>query len=445
MLRDQIPGLVLLRRLVRRARRLRRSLYQQTELLFTYVWRTLMFRTTVIGITGSTGKTTAKECLAAALQTHGATLRTFQNQNDRQGVPRTIRAIRPWHRFAVVEVGTTGPGEMRHSARLLRPDVAIVLGLARTHTNRFPTLDHTAAEKSVLLEYVSRGGTAILNGDDPRVAAMAERCRARVVLFGQSECCDYRASAIGSRWPERLHFRLDGPVDSLEVKTKLIGTHWLGSVLAALAAAESCGVRTTEAAEQIRNVPPFMGRMQPVALPSGAIMVRDEENGSPDTLKAMVDVLRESQARRRGLIISDVSDSREKPRKRLRDIGRMAAEHCDFAVFIGGHAHHAVSGAVAAGMDPTQCKDFVDLKDAAQWLTAFLQEGDLVFLKGRTTDHLSRVLFAQFGDIDCWKHNCSVRRLCDVCTRLQPDFDLHSELNRPLPAAPSGLIRAVPA
>ena len=108
--------------------------------------------------------------------------------------------------------------------------------------------------------------------------------------------------------------------------------------------------------------------MQPVALPSGAVVIRDEENGSPDTLTAMIDVLRESTASRRGLVFSDVSDSREKPRKRLRDIGRIAARHCDFVVFIGDSAHHACKGAISAGMDPDHCKNFVSLKEAALWL-----------------------------------------------------------------------------
>jgi UDP-N-acetylmuramyl pentapeptide synthase len=215
-----------------------------------------------------------------------------------------------------------------------------------------------------------------------------------------------------------------------ELRTQLVGTQWLSSVLAALAAAGACGVPIEEAARRIGRVPPFAGRMQPVALPSGAIMMRDEENGSPDTVAAMFEALRNARANRRGLVFSDQSDSRKSPRKRLRNIGRLASEVCDFAVFVGDHSHHGVAGATDAGMDPSCCRGFYNLRDAAQWLSQTLRPDDLVFLKGRSTDHLSRILFAQFGSIGCWKSQCSIRRLCDYCERLTPAFDSEAVLAR---------------
>ena len=399
------------------------------KLLLSYLWRRMMLRTTVIAITGSMGKTTAKECLAAALQGQGRILKTIQNQNDQFGVPRTIRAIRPWHRFAVVEVGTSKPGNVRRSARLLKPDIAIILGVGRTHTNEFRTLDDTAAEKAALLDYLPRNGVAILNRDDPRVLAMAEQCRAKVLFFGRGSSCDYQAQSIESRWPDRLRFTLRAPRDQLPVRTQLVGAHWTGSMLAALAAADTCGVPLREAVRRAGEVRPFMGRMQPLALPSGAIVIRDEAGGSPDTLNAMLAVLYEATADRRGLVFSDLSDSRAKPKNRLREIAKIAAQHCDFAVFVGDHAHHAVKAAIAAGMDPAQCREFMSLQAGASWLGTFLRKGDLVFLKGRTTDHLSRIFFAQFGAIGCWKPSCSIRRLCDVCNELRPEFNLDEALS----------------
>ncbi len=186
-----------------------------------------------------------------------------------------------------------------------------------------------------------------------------------------------------------------------------------------------------------------MGRMQPVTLPSGAIVVRDENNGSVDTLATMQEALANASATRRGVVFSDVSDSSASPRQRLRRIAAGFAEHCDFAVFIGSHAHHAVKGAVSAGMDPADCHDFVSLEDAARWLKTTLQEGDLVFLKGRGTDHLSRLVLAQFGAIGCWKLRCTATRLCDVCTELRPAFDLEKALSPHVTgraaAAPAGI------
>ncbi len=203
------------RRVIRAIRGRSKRLYKKAQRLMTYVWRRLMFRTTVIAITGSVGKTTAKECLAAILEKHGRTLSTRYNQNDQYGVPPTIRRIRPWHRFAVVEVGTGQPGDIERSARLVKPDIAIVLAVARTHTNRFATLDDIAVEKAALLRHLPRNGLAILNDDDPRVAAMARDCHARTVLFGAGPQCDFRTSSPTARWPERLCFELTTHRDSL--------------------------------------------------------------------------------------------------------------------------------------------------------------------------------------------------------------------------------------
>lgn len=405
-------------------------------LLLTYVWRSLMFRTTVIAITGSVGKTTAKECLAAILSAHGVTLKTLHNRNDDFGVPRTLRAMRPWHRFAVIELGTGTPGLIDRSARLVRPDIAIVLSVARTHTNVFPTLEAIAAEKARILAHLSRRGLAILNGDDPLVRDMAKRTAKPVVFFGQSEGCDVIADNVRSCWPDRLELRIRAGTENVSVRTQLVGVQWTSSVLAALTAAQACGMPLAAAAQRVAHVRPFTARMQPVMLPQGAVVIRDEQNGSPDTLDAMLTVLRESKASRRILVIGDVSDSKAKPKKRQRAFGRIAAELTDFAVFVGDHGHHAVRAAVTAGMDPANCHAIGDLQSAAALLRKELRSGDLVFLKSRSTDHVSRVLFAQYGTIGCWRSSCTVRSVCDLCSHLKPSFDI-DQILKPVEVAAS--------
>jgi len=416
--------------LLRSVRRVYFGVRHRGLLLLTYMWRRLMLRTTVIAITGSVGKTTAKECLAAILSAHATTIKTLHNRNDEFGVPPTLRAIRPWHRFAVIEIGTATPGLVARSARLVKPDIAIVLGVARTHTNVFPTLEDTAAEKAQLLAHLSRRGLAILNGDDALVRRMAERSPARNVFFGQSQDYDVVAENVRSSWPERLRFDIRSGAESLPVQTQLVGTHWAPSVLAALTAAEACGVPLATAIRTVGDVAPFTARMQPVTLPQGAVLIRDEQNGSPDTLNAMLKVLRESNARRRVVVIGDVSDSKANPKKRQREIGRLAAELCEFAVFFSDHGHHAKRAAVTAGMDPMSCHAISDLKSAAELLKRELRSGDLVFLKSRGTDHASRILFAQFGDIGCWKSSCNIRSVCDLCNQLKPTFDVDQTLSQ---------------
>lgn len=416
--------------LPKQARTAYRRIRSWAPVVAAFVWRRLMLRTTVIAITGSVGKSTTKECLAAILSEHGRTLRTRDNQNDAIGVPRTLLRLRPWHRYAVIEAGTQAPGMIRRFARLVKPHVAIVVSVARTHTNAFPTLEETAAEKASLLDHLARGGSAILNGDDPRVRAMAERVRAnrRVVIVGSTGACDVTAESVRAAWPDRLAFTAVGEFGALPVQTQLVGAHWIGAALTSLAAAQACGVPLPVAAARLADVSPFAGRMQPVTLPSGAVVIRDEENGSQDTLEAMVEVMRSARAERKVLVFSDLTDVKHNARKRLRDVGKIAAELAGLAVFVGEHAHHGVRGAIAAGMDPAGCHDVIGLERAAALLSRELRSGDLVFVKGRATDHLSRLVFAQFGSIGCWTTSCRRRPLCDVCDQLRPGFDLRRAL-----------------
>jgi UDP-N-acetylmuramoyl-tripeptide--D-alanyl-D-alanine ligase len=158
---------------------------------------------------------------------------------------------------------------------------------------------------------------------------------------------------------------------------------------------------------------PFAGRMQPVLLPNGAIVVRDEETGSPDTFEAMLKVMRESEATRRVLVIGD--------------------ELSQMAIFVDDHGHHAGRAAVQAGMNPENCHVVPTLQSAADLLKRELRRGDLVFLKGKTMEHLSRILFAQFGNIGCWTNTCRIRRLCDLCDKLKPEFDLVKVMADPAP------------
>ena len=379
-----------------------------------FVWRRLMLRTTVIAITGSVGKSTAKECLAAMLATQEKTLKTNNNENGLISVPLTLWRLRPWHRYAVIEIGTERPGQIRRSALLVKPDIAIVLTVARTHTNSFPTLDDTAREKGGADWAATSGGIAILNGDVERVRGMAEGSGAKVIFFGQTGDCDLVAEDVSSAWPERLHFTLRSGGEELPVRTQLVGTHWLGSALGALAAAQACGVSLTAAVAALEGVAPFVARMQPVAHPSGAVVIRDEETSSVDSVEAMFKVLRESRAQRRILVFGDVTDVKRNTRQRLREIGKIAAELTDVAVFFGEHGHHGVRGAVNAGMDPARCHEIIGLQSAAEFLKQELRAGDLVFVKGRAPDHLSRIVFAQYGEIGCWVTSCRMRR-CAIC------------------------------
>jgi UDP-N-acetylmuramoyl-tripeptide--D-alanyl-D-alanine ligase len=162
--------------------------------------------------------------------------------------------------------------------------------------------------------------------------------------------------------------------------------------------------------------------MQPVQAPTGAIFLRDEYNGSPDTLRAALAVLQHAHTDRRVLVMSNVGDLAKSSRIRFIEMGELASQAADLAVFVSPLAHYAVKAAVAAGMKSECVRGFTDLQTATKYLKTELRSGDLVLLRGRATDHLSRIFFAQFGAIGCWKNHCRRTIICDFCPELQPTF-----------------------
>jgi UDP-N-acetylmuramoyl-tripeptide--D-alanyl-D-alanine ligase len=399
-----------------------------------FVWRRLLFRTTFIAITGSLGKTTAKECLAAILATHAPTAKTVGNHNSGLGLCVSILRVRPWHRFAVLEIAGAAPDNMLRGSQLVRPDVAVILNVLRTHTTAFPTLEDHAAEKARLLANLRPGGTAILNGEDPLVAAMANRPGLRVKLFGASPAFQVSADEVSARWPARLSFRARCDGETVLVQSRLVGRHWLNSLLAALCAARHCGVPLPQAAAALGIVDPFPARLQPVTLPMGAIMLRDDYNASIDTLETSCHVLEEAEAGRRLLVVNDFSDSGANRKNRLRHLVSEAVRVADVVLFIGENAAYGSRRAIEAGMIPDNVHHFPSMREAADFLKEFLRNGDLVLLKGRTTDHAARIFFALTGNAGCWKEYCRKTMLCDNCWSLR----LNSEIAQGLELGQKG-------
>lgn len=383
-----------------------------------YVWRRMLFRTTFIGITGSLGKTTTKETLANVLASQAKTFRSFRNQNNTLAVALNILRVRPWHRYAVIEAAGSDPGMLKRSARILAPEVAIVLNVLRTHTAAFSNLEIHAAEKFELVRALRAGGLAILNADDPLVSQMEVPDGVGLQSFGTAECADFRVSDATSKWPDRLTFSLHNDGKTHRLPTQFVGIQWIASAAAAAAASICLGVDSAAAIEGIKRTEPFAARLQPVRLPSGAIVLRDDYNSSVDTIEPSLQVLAESTAKRRILVVTDVSDFGTHRRQRRRYLGERAAKVADAAVFVGERAEYGARRATDAGMNPADAHAFPSLREAAEFLRHELRDGDLVLLKGRTTDHAARIFFAQLGDISCWLEYCPKRMLCDTCWEL---------------------------
>jgi UDP-N-acetylmuramoyl-tripeptide--D-alanyl-D-alanine ligase len=407
-------------------------------------WRPLLRRTRFVAVTGSLGKTTTKELLAHILSTRRPTRSTLRNQNDAFGVPRSILRVRAGHRFAVIEIGVAGPGEMDARARLVRPHIAVFLGIRRTHANTFSSLDEHAAEKSRLLDHLAEDGICIADGDDPRSAAIAARWPGKRLLFGTTPGLDVVADRIEAEWPQRLRFVLRCGSEDHSVRTRLVGTHWVPSVLAALTTAFALGVPLESAVDVVASDPPFPGRLQPVTLSDGSVILRDDYAASLPTFEVALEALAGARAGRRILVFTDFSDYPGNRRVRLRHLIERLPGRVDHCILVGRLSHWCKRRLADRGLPATGVDAFDTLREAAERLNRIRAPGDLILLKGRTTDHVTRIFFAQFGEVGCWRDDCRKTILCDFCPELSPlGYTVYRRSKERMEeATPGGLPRA---
>lgn len=382
------------------------------------IWRPLMFRTTFIAICGSTGKTTTKEILGTILATKYKVSKTSGTWGGMKfgGVPGTILGVRPWHRYAIVEAGIETPGQMAQMARLIKPDIVVMLAVKECHLMMFKTLDAIATEKSNMLRALSDNGIAILNGDDPRVMAMGDAGDFKLVTFGIDEP-GLKVTKASSIWPQRLQFTVEDSSGHYPVKTLLVGTHWISSILAAVTTARQCGFTLEEIVPNLESFEPFWARMQPISLASGVTFLRDDFNGTYETFKEAIKVLREASESRKIAIVSDFSDSHQNnnDQKRLKRLAREIAPYVDIMIFVGERAEYGRKAAVTVGLSEGAVFDAYDTSEASQILKRIQEPGDLVLLKGRTNHHLSRVYLDQLDTVNCTLQTCPRQYLCDRC------------------------------
>lgn len=408
----------------RPARRFLLGAQRGVYLLLARVWRVFLFRTTFIGITGSVGKTTCKELLAAILASQHPTAKTVNNQNDLNGVPKTVLRVRPWHRYAVVEIGSGRKGLVKRSVELVRPTIGVFLNVAQPHVDDLGSLEAIAGEKSELIRRLSGNGLAVLNGDDPLVARCKNQSSAPVVTFGAGPGNQAKAGDGGSQWPDRLAFEAEINGSRALVATRLVGTHWMPSVMAALLAGVSCGISLEDALEAIESVPPFPARLQPVRHPSSAVLLRDEYNGSIDTLLPALELLREARVQRRVLVFNGLSWMPISSSQRFKKVGTLAASCADLVVFISkSSAGAGIKAARAAGLPHDNVLKFKDIWQASRFLKKELRPGDLVLIRGKGAG-LARLVHEQFGRVGCQREKCHKTMLCDTCTELKAENPL---------------------
>ncbi len=267
--------------------------------------RTLARKTRVIAVTGSFGKSTTTRAIVAALglPRHDAML-----FNSWSWIAFALLRIRPGQRHAVIEVGISKPGQMKFYARTVNPDVAVITSVGSEHHRSLGTLEVTRAEKSWMVQALPASGAAVLNGDDANVMWMRSKTRARVVTFGFGAACDVRADTVRLDWPRGTRFHLTAFGQERDVAVRLLGRHMIYPILAAVAVAQLEGFTLDRALARLSELEPTRGRMQPVLLPNGVTVLRDDFKSALETVHTALDVLGEIPASRRVVLLGSVNE-----------------------------------------------------------------------------------------------------------------------------------------
>lgn len=384
--------------------------------------RTLGRRTRLVAVVGSFGKTTTTRCIAAAL---GLPERQPRD-NCRSHLAVAVLARTGVGRHAVLEVGIDHPGQMADYARVLRPDVTVVTSIGSDHGRSLGRLDGTRREKAHMVRALSPDGLAVLNGDDTNVMAMRAESRAPVVTFGTGPGCDVRATDITLDWPRGMCFAVDAGGERALVSLPLLGEAMVYPALAAIAVAHSAGVPLATAAARLAAVAPPPGRLEPVAIAGGVTLIRDEFKSGEETIHAALDLLAAVPARRKLVVLGDVSDPRGSQGPIYRALGGRVAGIADFAVFLGRHGSSTYAAAAhAAGLPRAAIRRVGhDFTLAAHLVREQLEAGDVVLVKGRASERLDRVALALMGeDVRCDRKYCYfLKTRCEQCSLLgSPD------------------------
>jgi UDP-N-acetylmuramoyl-tripeptide--D-alanyl-D-alanine ligase len=322
------------------------------------------FAGTVVGVTGSSGKTTTKEMLAAVLATAGQTLKTAGNQNNQLGVPLTLLRLTPEDRFAVIEMGTNAPGEIAALAALARPHHGIITSIGAAHLEGLGGIAGVAVEKGALLRALPSDGIAFLPADVPYPWLATRNVRARLVTLGKGPGTGLRRLGVTETSSGvRGRFRLgDGQTGTLGLR--MPGAHAFDDALLALACGQALGVPVEGALAALSTVPPASMRGEQRRLPGGQTVVLDCYNANPASMEASIRAF--VQVAPRGLLVlGDMLELGEDSVEAHRAIGRLVGSLPRVQlVAVGPRALALYEAALEAGLPSTRAAHAADANDA---------------------------------------------------------------------------------
>jgi UDP-N-acetylmuramoyl-tripeptide--D-alanyl-D-alanine ligase len=348
----------------------------------------------VVAVTGSNGKTTVKEMIAAILGCKGATLATQGNLNNDIGLPLTLLRLQE-ERYAVVEMGANRAGEIAYLSSIARPDVAILNNAGTAHLEGFGTKEGIARAKAEIITGLAQGGTFVFNADDAWAdlwRELAGECALRT--FGLTTPADVssRLEAVETRWDAEgffSRFPVFTPEGEIEIDLRLAGQHNLMNALAAIAAAQLMGADADDIRSGLASMQPVQGRLQPRAGIGGVRLIDDSYNANPDSVAAAISVLATAPAGRRFLVLGDLAELGPEAERLHESLGEQArAAGIERLYCTGESCRAAIRGFGEDG------RHFADREALADALQEALEPEDCVLVKGSRSARMELVVAA---------------------------------------------------
>jgi UDP-N-acetylmuramoyl-tripeptide--D-alanyl-D-alanine ligase len=364
----------------------------------------------VIAVTGSMGKTTTKEMIAALLATRFRVLKSKGNLNNHYGLPLGLLGLEPAHEVAVVELAMSAAGEIARLAQIAEPDVGVVTNVGPVHLEFFDSVDSIAKAKRELIENLSqRHGrpTAVLNFDDARVRKFAEGFEGNVLTFGLGEGALFRGTEVELNEREG-RFSLSGPNAAGRFIVPLAGAHNIENALAALAAVSTCGIDVDALGTALASFTNLTQRSEVFTLPGRVTILNDCYNSNPRAMERMVETLAGwSAAERKIVVAGEMLELGPTSPEWHRKIGRKLTEcSIDRLIAVQGDARFIREGAIETGMDPDKAVFFPNAMEAAPYCESLLQPGDVVLVKGSRGVNLEKVTELLTKSSGCVSHAC---------------------------------------
>ena len=362
-------------------------------------WNRGRFGGAMIAVTGSVGKTTARQMIHAVLETSRSGSTSPKNYNNHIGVPLSLLGVEPQHDFAVLELAASHPGEIARLAQLTAPQIGVITRLGEAHLGEFGSTEALEASKAELLEALPADGWAVLCGDDRRQRRLAAQCRANIIWVGRALDCDVVATRVSSR-NGCLNFVVDRQVYEVPVW----GRHHLAGALAAVAVGKIFGLPPGQIAAGLAEFqqPPLRCEISHVR---GATIINDTYNASPTAMRAALELLRDFDAPGRRIVVcGDMRELGEASSEFHRQLGDEVVTLCgaDLLMACGEHAAEVAAGARGAGMPPALVVACQSPEETLPHLGRALSPGDVVLIKGSRALAMERLVSALETQPNAW-------------------------------------------